>query len=262
MTSQQMFAEQATEILKTDPNVIGLAAGGSWITNEMDEYSDVDLVLVTKEKVSDSRDKMFRYARSLGNFLSGFTGDHVGEPRLLICLYDSPLLHVDIKFVTAPEFLHRVENPVILFDRDNQLQKIIASSEAMFPHPDFQWIEDRFWTWVHYALTKIGRGEYFEAMDFFGFIRMVVLGPMLHMSHGKLPRGVRKIESAVSPGDLELLKQTVSGHDRKELLHALINCITLYQRLRKKLFDRNVVLQAATEKRVVEYLREIERRSD
>jgi hypothetical protein len=101
--------------------------------------------------------------------LSAFTGEHVGEPRLLICLYDNPLLHVDIKFVTLEEFGTRVETPVILFDRNSQLKQVINQTTAIFPYPDFQWIEDRFWTWVHYAALKIGRGEYFEAIDFFGY---------------------------------------------------------------------------------------------
>ncbi|MER7057532.1 MULTISPECIES: hypothetical protein [unclassified Streptomyces] len=32
--------------------------------------------------------------------------------------------------------------------------------------PDLQWIEDRFWIWVHYGATKLGRGELFEVNGF------------------------------------------------------------------------------------------------
>ena len=41
---------------------------------------------------------------------------------------------------------------------------------------------------------KIGRGEYFEALDFIGYLRSTVLGPMLHLKSGNLPGGVRKVE--------------------------------------------------------------------
>lgn len=109
---------------------------------------------------------MLDLAKRLGNFLSGFTGEHVGEPRVLIYLYDNPLLHVDIKFVTLEELNHRDETPHILFDREKQMKKILEQSKEHFPLPDYQWIEDRFWTWVHYSLLKIGRGEYFEAFGF------------------------------------------------------------------------------------------------
>jgi hypothetical protein len=49
------------------------------------------------------------FAGALGPLLSAFTGDHVGEPRLLICLYGPPLLHVDLKFVTPADLAERVE---------------------------------------------------------------------------------------------------------------------------------------------------------
>uniref|UniRef100_F4CB39 Putative plasmid-related protein n=1 Tax=Sphingobacterium sp. (strain 21) TaxID=743722 RepID=F4CB39_SPHS2 len=111
---QREFADKAKEILEPDDNVIGLAVAGSWLTNEIDEFSDLDLILVTKQKISNDRNRMLDYAKRLGDFLSGFTGEHVGEPRLLICLYDNPLLHVDIKFLTLDEFQVRIETPTLL----------------------------------------------------------------------------------------------------------------------------------------------------
>jgi len=108
---QSIFVANAKEILEKDEEVVGLAVGGSWLTNEIDEFSDLDLILVTKIKVSDSKDKMLEFAHRLGNFLSGFTGEHVGEPPVLIGLYDNPLLHVDIKFLTLEELEPRVETP-------------------------------------------------------------------------------------------------------------------------------------------------------
>lgn len=166
---QKEFAGKAAEILKEDENVIGLAVAGSWLTNEMDEFSDLDLILVTQERISSDKNRMLDYANRLGQLLSGFTGEHVGEPRVLICLYDNPLLHVDIKFVTLQEFHTRIETPTLLLDKDGQLQHALNNSTPKFPYPDFQWIEDRFWTWVHYTLLKIGRGEYLEAYDFLVF---------------------------------------------------------------------------------------------
>lgn len=61
---QKEFACKVVEIVKKDSTVIGLAAAGSWATDELDEFSDLDLILVTKEKI--------------GDFISGFTGEHVG----------------------------------------------------------------------------------------------------------------------------------------------------------------------------------------
>ena len=253
---QHEFAEQITHILKNDKGVIGLAAAGSWLTKELDEYSDLDLMLVTKEIIGGDREKMLYYANQFGNLLSAFTGEHVGESRLLICLYKNPLLHVDIKFLTLQEFEIRVENPFIILDTDNQLQNVIDKTQANFPMPDFQWIEDRFWTWVHYALLKIGRGEYFEALDFFGFIRMVVIGPLLHLRNNNLPRGVRKVETQLSQNDFDLLKSTLSTNEKTSLLKALENIIKLYQSLRKDLYKADISLSQA-EDSVLQYYEKI-----
>src|SRR5262245_6877903 len=151
LMKQKRFISQVIERVKDDKNVIGLAVAGSFITNEIDEFSDVDLILVTVDRISDDLAKMERYARSFGEYLNGFTGEHVGERRVLICLYDNPLLHVDIKFLTLDELQNRIENPVIVFDRDKQLEETIRLTKAEWPGLDFQWIEDRFWTWIHYA---------------------------------------------------------------------------------------------------------------
>lgn len=251
---QQQFVNRASEVIKKDKSIIGLAVGGSWLTNEMDEYSDLDLTLITKEKVSDDLTKMLQYAAGFGKLLTGFTGEHVGEPRLLICLYDDPLLHVDIKFLTLPEFYSRIENPVILHDTNGQLKDILSKTDAKYPFPDYQWIEDRFWIWVHYATLKIGRGELFEALDSLSFLRMVVLGPLLQIKNGDRPRGVRKVEMNLTPDDLSKLKLTIAVYEQASIIAALQASIELYRDLRHYLFSDEIKMQAETELKVVEYL--------
>lgn len=252
------FADKAKKVLEQDENVIGLAVAGSWITNEIDDFSDLDLIVVTKEKFSSDKNRMLDYAKRIGNFMSGFTGEHVGEPRLLICLYKNPLLHVDIKFLTLEEFGSRIETPILLLDKEGLLENAIKSSIAKFPFPDYQWIEDRFWTWIHYALLKIGRGEYLEAYDFFGFLRMVVFGPLLHIKNGNLPRGVRKVEKELSQKDFDDLRLTMPNYNRKSLLEGLKNSVVLYQQLRTELFDKDIQLRNEVEKEVLCYFDEIE----
>lgn len=254
---QQQFALKTKDIVSKDDHVLGLAVAGSWLTNEIDEYSDVDLILVTKEKISDDKAKMLDYASRFGNLLAAFTGEHVGEPRLLICLYDEPLLHVDIKFLTPDEFRSRIETPVILFDRNKVLAGILEKTEAKFPYPDYQWIEDRFWVWIHYVLLKIGRGEYFEAYDSFSFLRMTVFGPLLHLNKGNLPRGVRKVEALLHDEDFIGLKSTLAEYEKVSLINALENAVALYKRLRSTLFSKDVEFKTAAEAKVLQYLQQI-----
>ncbi len=255
---QKEFAERASRTLSADSSVIGLTVGGSWLTGEIDRFSDLDLILVTKDKVAGDKAKMVDVAKRLGSFLSGFTGEHVGEPRLLICLYDDPLLHVDIKFLTLEEFRERVETPVILLDKESQLQTVLNETPSNFPYPDYQWIEDRFWTWIHYGVLKIGRGEYTEAFDFFGFLRSVVFGPLLHIKNGNLPKGVRKVETQLTRKDFKRLKGTLPRYSRTGLFDTLKNCVSLYRQLRSELFPPGIVLNIETENKVMRYLTAIE----
>lgn len=254
---QQEFAYRVAGIVQRDETIRGLAAGGSWISGEMDEYSDLDLILITKEKVAGNKEQMLQYAKNFGDLISGFTGEHIGEPRVLICLYDNPLLHVDIKFLTLPEFYDRVENPVVLFERNNQLSEIINSTRAEWPQPDFQWIEDRFWTWVHYACLKIGRGELMEAFDFLSFLRMTVLSPLLQVKNNKQARGLRRVETALSLSDLENLKITIAQYTRPSVIKALDNSISIYKSLRRKIYPDTVCLQAEAEKKATAYFKTI-----
>ena len=258
---QQDFAYRVAEIVQRDETVIGLAAGGSWISGEMDEYSDLDLILITKEKITENKEQMLQYAKSFGDLISGFTGEHVGEPRVLICLYDNPLLHVDIKFLTLSELYDRVENPAVLFERNNQLSEIINSTNAVWPQPDFQWIEDRFWTWVHYACLKIGRGELMEAFDFLSFLRMTVLSPLLQVKNNKQARGLRRVETALSLSDLENLKITIAQYNKTSLLKALENLVSIYKSLRRKLYSENIIQQGKAEKLSLQYLKKIKNKN-
>lgn len=256
---QKGFAEKVVAIIQQDSGVIGLAVAGSWADDELDEYSDIDFVLVTKQKIGGDKEKMLAYAQRFGDFISGFTGEHVGEPRLLVCLYDNPLLHVDIKFVTLKEMETRVDNPVILFERNNQLTEVIKKTSPNWPDPDFQWIEDRIWTWVHYIAAKTGRGEYFEALNGIEFIRANVLSPLMQLKNKKKARGLRKVESKLSPADLENLKITVAQYNKASLLKALDNTISIYRSLRRKLYTDKIQLQEKAEKKSVAYFKQIQK---
>lgn len=79
----------------------------------------MDFVTVVKdESYADVMATRMAFASALPNLISAFTGEHVGEPRLLICLYGPPLLHGDLKFVQADDLDHQIERRAVLFARD------------------------------------------------------------------------------------------------------------------------------------------------
>ncbi len=250
----QDFIERAVDILKRDDRIVGVALGGSYISGDMDEYSDLDFVIaVNPQDAAQIMNERMKIAQTLGDLLSAFTGEHVGEPRLFVCLYDSPLLHVDLKFVSLADAGKRIEDPVILYQKDNALTDAFAAMPAVFPYPELQWMEDRFWVWVHYAAGKIARGEIFEVIEFVSYVRQNVIAPLLHMKNGSLPRGVRHIEAS-APKELPALLETVTVHDVQSCINALHALIRLYIDLREPYLGQKIEPRLHAQKRAIEYL--------
>ena len=255
--SHREFLIRAVDRLASDARIVGVAAGGSFITDSMDEFSDLDFVIAVEPAHQDEvMVQRMQIAASLGKLLAAFTGEHVGEPRVLICLYEAPLLHVDLKFVNLADAAVRVEDPFILWERDGRLSSALKHRKAEYPTRSLQWIEDRFWIWVHYAAAKIARGELFEAIDCLSFLRGNVLGPLALARAGVRPTGVRKIE-AMAPDFAIELQRTVALYDAADCVRALRASVELYRSLTplESSGERKRVEDAA-----MEYLAEIEPR--
>ncbi|MBF4691527.1 nucleotidyltransferase domain-containing protein [Fusibacter ferrireducens] len=255
----KQFIDKISESLKLDSRILGLAIGGSYITGEMDEFSDLDFVLAVDPKYYEAVMKQrIPMISQLGHLLSAFTGEHVSEPRLIIALYDykDTLIHVDFKFTSLTDLAHRVENPVILWERNNCMTNAIATKNAFFPPLDYQNIEDKFWIWVHYATLKIGRGELFETIEFLSFLRQNVIGSMLLVDNGKLPKGVRKLEF-YELSDLNPLIDSIANYDSSSCINSLEILISLYLKLRETLFDDTIILRNEAQSKTIAYLNSI-----
>src|SRR5215207_6321975 len=129
------FLAEGSGILSADRRIHTLLAGGSMVHGGMDEFSDLDLVVVVKDdfytEVLASR---METARRLGPLLSAFTGEHVGEPRLLICLYGPGLLHIDFKFVTMADLDRLIERLTVLWSRDKvAVERRLDRAEISWP---------------------------------------------------------------------------------------------------------------------------------
>lgn len=259
LKEHKQMINKVLQFAENDDRIAGLALGGSYITNSMDEFSDLDFVVVSKtESYKEIMSERLNIVNHFGKLLSAFTGEHVGESRLIICLYASPLLHVDFKFVSIDNISHRIENPTILYEHNNCLSDAFIKEAAVFPTPDLQWIEDRFWVWIHYVATKIARGELFEVIDFLSFLRQVVISPLLQMKNGKLPRGVRKIEMDI-PNEVDSLNKMVAIHELNSCICALQASIDLYIDLREYHMQDGFYKRDEAEKIATGFFNEIEK---
>ena len=163
------------------------------------------------------------------------------------------MLHVDLKFVSLDDVATRVEDPFVLWERDGRVSSALAHGKAEYPSRSPEWIEERFWIWVHYGAIKIARGELFEAIDFLSFVRGTVLGPLALARAGARPTGVRKIET-VAPEFAVELRQTIASHDAADCLRALRACVDLYRSLTPRRSYGRV------EDAAMEYVAAVERR--
>ena len=97
------------------------------------------------------------------------------------------------------------------------------------------------------------------------FTTFAILGFILEpfifsiIKNNNLPRGVRKVETELAPGDFENLLSTLSQYDKGSLLVALENAVNLYIELRIQLFSKKVNLHFETQKRVLDYWSEIKK---
>jgi len=249
------FLDSALPILQNHFEFIAILGAGSLISGQMDEFSDIDLIIVVETSQYDSvMERRLQIAESLGPLLSGFTGEHVGEPRLIICLYGPPALHVDLKFVSLPDLAKRVEEPVILWQRDSRVTELLSQTRGVYPSPDWQWIEDRFWVWIHYGAAKVGRGELMDAMGLLAYLNQMVFGPLSLMEAGKKPNGLRHIERD-APQRLAELLAVQANHDAADCTRALRTAIALYQSLRSRAnLPESFVAREAAERVAIEYL--------
>ncbi len=93
-------------------------------------------------------------------------------------------------------------------------------------------------------MTKLGRGELFEAIGMLSFFREQVLGPMLNRRANLPQRGVRRIElHNIDPENL--LPPTLATHDHNAVSIAIKKAINAYINLRADALPENIADDAA-----------------
>jgi len=131
----------------------------------------------------------------------------------------------------------------------------VREPQAVWPAPEPQWIEDRFWIWVHYCTAKIGRGELFECVEALALlIRGLALAPLLARRAGERPQRVRRLER-IAPEEVPALAATIGDHSIEGCADALRTGIALYRRLR----EPGLELRVEAEEASVAYLEAVSR---
>ncbi|GAC16366.1 aminoglycoside 6-adenylyltransferase [Aliiglaciecola lipolytica] len=259
---QQNFIRSLVTLISADGRFVGISLSGSGSENKLDRFSDLDIVLaISTTHVTQVMKERKMLAKQMGKLLTCATGEHVNEPRLLICLFDDvEPLHVDLKFVSIEDAHQRVDNPLVLWEVDNVLTNTYQHDEGHYPINPPQWYEDRFWIWIHYGASKIARGELYEAIDLVSFIRQVVIGPIAMANNGFEPNGVRKIENKL-PLLAKQLNSTITPREKMPLFNALRTLVEIYISLRQANLSQ-LELRDAAQQVALSYLQKEEQTTD
>jgi len=76
----KLFLDKIIAVLKSNEDVLGVAATGSYITEELYEFSDIDLVIAVKdESYEEIMNQRINIVNNFGEIFLAFSGDHVGE---------------------------------------------------------------------------------------------------------------------------------------------------------------------------------------
>ena len=144
LQKHQEFITKAVSVLQQDSRICGIALCGSFTTGTMDEYSDLDfMIAVEPESFEQILGARVTIAGKLGDLLSAFTGEHIGVPDLLICLYDAPLLHPrGVRHLEriAPDFMPLLLKTVPIYGADSCIralkEEIQLYKELRKPHEE------------------------------------------------------------------------------------------------------------------------------
>ena len=106
-------------------------------------------------------------------------------------------------------------------------------------------------------MAKIGRGEFFEALEGLSFLRRTVLGPLALIRSGARPAGVRNVER-LALQYVRDLQSTVVSHNAIDCLRTLRASVELYRS-----FQTNVAAMTfseAAKSATMQYLSDVEQR--
>ena len=97
-STHQQLLEKIITAFSQDPRILGIGASGSFASDSMDKYSDLDLVIAVEPSAFDTiMTERFEIIDRVEGKLAAFTGEHVGEPRQLSLFrakYDTRRLQV------------------------------------------------------------------------------------------------------------------------------------------------------------------------
>ncbi|MGL4589174.1 MAG: hypothetical protein ACRCUP_02960 [Mycoplasmatales bacterium] len=222
----ELFLKNIIQKLMDNEQVQILAITGSGYELKFDQFADLDLVIGYENTINKQE-----VLALMGDLIGCFTGYHVGEPRLEICLFkvSGDLLQVDAKFVELTDFKNQRDKIKLLFDKTKQVdQKIINQKTCEVQTIDWNFVNQKFYKWIHFGIVKLARGEIHEAISCLNMIWSEIIANYYYIERGILPRGMRRIEQ-IQPELAVKLSEIMPSYELEAVYDSYLKTLELYE---------------------------------
>ena len=244
LPAQRDLLERVLACYTADERVLGLMLYGSLAQGEGDEFSDIDLNVVTDPPHhADLLAEAPVTAGSFGRLLYNFRGAS-DEPTQFYAYFDNHV-KLDLDFILPGQLDVYVERRShrVFKDVTGELAQAVEQSERLperfVPDPaDLAALDAMLWIRCTDAANKTVRGELWRAHAVVEYLRKETLASLAACLDGLRPTGYRRIETRVSPEWLRGWEATVAQPTRESLLAALAALIDCYSRLRDALAEQ------------------------
>lgn len=252
------FLNRTVSLAEKDPRIVGVALHQE--SDQEKEFTTSELVLVCQpDSFEELSADLIGVAEALGPMMLAYEHSKGAGERELSCLYDEPLQRIDLRLLPLDN-LSEIHHPQVLWDRDEQFRLALAARRDPPPSLNLQWMEDRFWLWLHSAATALKEGAVFEAHHLMSCMRSRILAPLVLKKEGmNLTGGLHELEK--SDGEnLSSLRATVPLYDARSCEISLREAAKLYVDLRETLAPADLVRHRRAEMAVMRHLHTVTER--
>ena len=257
LATQKEFLDRAVSIAEKDARFVGLALHEA--ADHEREFTSLELVFVcTPLAFGDCAGDLKGVAEALGPILLRYEQEKSDAEYELSCLYDEPLRRIDLRLLPT-DGVALLHAPQILWDRDETLAKELAKHRDVTPPLDLQWMEDRFWLWLHGAAEALRQGAIFEALHQMSCLRTRILAPLL-LKKQALPSDALLALDTAGGDEISSLRATVPLYDARSCELSLREAAKLYVGLRETLAPENLRRHRRAEMAVMRHLHQVSER--
>ncbi|MBC8374661.1 MAG: nucleotidyltransferase domain-containing protein [FCB group bacterium] len=221
--------------------IYGILVSGSVATGNVDEYSDLDLlVVVSYEELQNVWQDRYDHESTVGKIFFRIDLVDVYPTSAVAFLEDGRKIHITYKAVTELTVEAEYTSAITLLNNDSRIDDWLLKCRQITISYDFARLAENdrsFWFWLLQGTAKVGRGEYWAAYDTLNTLREICIEA--HAALNKKPfQSYRRIEDRWKESDISKLSRTVPKINQGEISKAYSMIISLYSELRKDMVKK------------------------